>query len=57
MSGEKIGNQTIGCSVSHCRYNGGEYCELSRIEVRPCSDCGAHAQRGHESLCGNYCER
>lgn len=59
MSAEKTGTQTIGCSVSSCRYNdGGSYCELSRIEVRPCAGCKSHTGKPEdESLCGSYRSR
>ncbi|MBR5948596.1 MAG: DUF1540 domain-containing protein [Clostridia bacterium] len=57
MSKDKIGNQTIGCSVRSCRYNDqGNYCELSRIEVKPCTK-HEHSRTGtpeDESLCGSY---
>ena len=56
MATEKIGNQTIACSVSSCRYNDGcAYCSLSRIEVQPCSGCKNHTGKpADESLCGSY---
>ncbi len=57
MSNEKIGCQTIGCTVKSCRHNDqGNYCELSRIEVRPCTK-HEHSRPGSaedESLCGSY---
>ena len=59
MSKERIGNQTIACSVASCRYNNGDaFCGLSRIEVRPCSHCHSHTgDPEDESICGNYCSR
>lgn len=57
MSKDKIGNQTIGCSVRSCRYNDqGNYCELSRIEVKPCThhEHGCTGKPEAESLCGSY---
>lgn len=52
---EKKGCQTIGCSVQKCRYNDrGGYCELSRIEVRPCSEHAGSGDPADESLCGNF---
>ena len=59
MSKDKIGCQTIGCSVRSCRYNDqGNYCELSRIEVKPCTKHDHnHTCTGNpedESLCGSY---
>lgn len=60
MNGEKscIGEQTIGCGVSSCRYNGeGRYCELHRIEVRPCKGCGGSGKADEESFCGSYSQR
>ncbi|MBR4435440.1 MAG: DUF1540 domain-containing protein [Clostridia bacterium] len=52
---EKKGCQTIGCSVKNCRYNDrGVYCELSRIEVRPCSERTGSGDPADESLCGNF---
>ena len=55
MSKDKIGCQTIGCSVRSCRHNDqGSYCELSRIEVKPCCDRPSTGAPEDESLCGSY---
>ncbi|MBQ3551967.1 MAG: DUF1540 domain-containing protein [Clostridia bacterium] len=54
MSKSKVGCQTIGCSVTSCRFNDeGSYCKLNRIEVEPCYDCGT-GKPADESLCGSY---
>ena len=51
----KIGNQTIGCRVTSCRYNGkGSYCELSRVQIEPCHQKPASGRPEDESLCGSY---
>ncbi len=58
MSKEKIGCQTIGCRVTSCRYNdGGNYCELSRISVEPCTDKPCTGRPEDESLCASYSSR
>lgn len=55
MAKEQIGSQTIGCSVTSCRFNNaGSYCELSRIEVEPCRSKPCTGKPEDESLCGSY---
>ena len=55
----EAGEQTIGCGVTSCRYNGnGSCCQLRRIEVRPC--CGDKSSSGQPedvSCCGSYVQR
>ena len=58
MDKNKIGCQTIGCHVTSCRYNdGGNYCELSRIQVEPCTGKPDTGTPEDESLCGSYAQR
>lgn len=53
MNKTKVGCQTIGCSVTSCRYNDqGNYCELSRVQIEPCHK--KHSDASDESLCGSY---
>ena len=54
-----VGEQTIGCEVTSCRYNGsGSCCELHRIEVRPCyGQDSTSGQPEDESCCGSYVRR
>ncbi|MDO4568313.1 MAG: DUF1540 domain-containing protein [Clostridia bacterium] len=48
------GCQTIGCSVTSCRYNdSGCKCKLSSISVEPCA-CEHTGDPADESLCGSY---
>lgn len=55
MTKNQTGCQTIGCHVTSCRYNdGSSYCELSRIEVEPCTDRPDSGIPEDESLCGSY---
>ena len=55
MNKAQQGCQTIGCRVTNCRYNrDGSYCELSRIEVEPCTDKPDTGRPEDESLCGSY---
>ncbi|OQB24272.1 MAG: hypothetical protein BWY11_01251 [Firmicutes bacterium ADurb.Bin182] len=57
MTNSKAGNQTIGCSVTSCRYNkDGNMCELNRIEVEPAVDVNT-GEPADESLCGSYRKR
>ncbi len=59
MKDTKIGYQTIGCSVTSCRYNKeGTNCDLNRIEVKPMNNYdGSHSgDPAEESLCGSYCK-
>lgn len=47
------GSQTIGCSVSSCKFNSMDYCGLSNIKVTPCT----HINNGvpeDETLCASY---
>ena len=54
MTNEIVGKQTIGCSVTSCRYNhSGANCELNRIEVAPRCGCQDGSAEG-ESCCGSY---
>ena len=59
MTGSVKHDQTIGCSVSDCRYHGdGNRCELSRIEVRPCrGECCGSGKPEDESCCGSFVQR
>lgn len=58
MEKNKIGCQTIGCRVTSCRYNdGGNYCELARIQVEPCRGKPDTGCAEDESLCGSYAKR
>ena len=59
MNGSKGSGQTIGCGVTSCRYHGdGNYCELHRIEVRPCrGECSNSGRPDDESCCGSYVQR
>ena len=55
MNNDKIGTQTIGCSVKSCRHHGENgYCELSRIEVAPCPTLPDDGRPEDESLCASY---
>ncbi|MBR3382941.1 MAG: DUF1540 domain-containing protein [Clostridia bacterium] len=52
------GEQTIGCSVTSCRYNGeGAHCALHRIEVRPCRSGESSGRPDDESFCGSYSQK
>ena len=55
MNNEKIGCQTVECSVKSCRHNErGNYCELSHIEVKPTTKHSHTGEPEDESLCGSY---
>ncbi len=55
MNHDKTGCQTIGCSVRSCRHHGENgCCELSRIEVEPCTDRPNSGRPEDESLCASY---
>ncbi len=55
MNKENAGGQSIGCSVTSCRYNReGRQCELHRVEIRPCRGCGCSGKADEESFCGSY---
>ena len=55
MQKDRIGNQTIGCRVHSCRFNdGGNYCELARVQIEPSPDRPRSGKPEDESLCGSY---
>lgn len=46
--------QCIHCSVKSCAYNdAGQYCQLSEIQVAPCTG-GCSGRAEDESLCASY---
>lgn len=58
MEHSKTGAQSIGCTVTGCRYNlQNGSCELKHIEVRPCRQNGGCTGRpDDESFCGSFAE-
>ncbi|HZK43856.1 MAG TPA: DUF1540 domain-containing protein [Syntrophomonadaceae bacterium] len=52
-----MGKQTIGCTVSSCKFNSkGQYCGLESIEVSPVQNVNSGIAQD-ESLCANYEKR
>ncbi len=55
MSGKKVPNRDIGCTVRSCAYHCGseDNCSLPGIHVEACPNCGSGTARD-ESMCGSY---
>lgn len=48
------GKQTINCSIQSCKhYESGDYCNLSAIQVAPCSNMSTGIAED-ESMCASY---